>query len=65
MSTATLTSKGQLTLPKKIRDQLGLSAGDKVNFVLMKDGKAKPPTMRVREWHRLSDTRTCSAIFSP
>ncbi|MGF1456620.1 MAG: AbrB/MazE/SpoVT family DNA-binding domain-containing protein [Alphaproteobacteria bacterium] len=38
MSTATVTSKGQLTLPKEIRDALGLSAGDKVNFVLMKDG---------------------------
>ena len=38
MSTATLTSKGQLTLPKEIRAALGLSAGDKVNFVLMEDG---------------------------
>ena len=38
MSTATLTSKGQLTLPKPVRNALGLSAGDKVNFVLMKDG---------------------------
>ena len=38
MSTATVTSKGQLTLPKAIREALGLSAGDKVNFVLMEDG---------------------------
>jgi len=36
MSTSTLTSKGQLTLPKAIRDELGLSPGDRVEFV--KDG---------------------------
>lgn len=38
MSTATITSKGQITLPRKIREALGLSEGDKVNFVLMDDG---------------------------
>lgn len=29
---ATVTSKGQLTLPKAIRDQLGIKPGDKVEF---------------------------------
>lgn len=33
MSTATLTSKGQMTLPKEIRDDLNLKPGDKVEFV--------------------------------
>lgn len=32
MSSATLTSKGQLTLPKSVRDDLGLKEGDKVEF---------------------------------
>ena len=31
---ATLTSKGQLTLPKAIRDALGLHEGDQVRFEL-------------------------------
>jgi AbrB family looped-hinge helix DNA binding protein len=31
---ATLTGKGQVTLPKKIREKLGLSAGDQIEFFL-------------------------------
>jgi antitoxin PrlF len=38
MSTATITSKGQLTLPKAVRDALDLHPGDRVNFVRMEDG---------------------------
>ncbi len=33
MSTATLTSKGQITVPKSVRDQLGLETGDRIEFV--------------------------------
>jgi len=39
MSTdATLTSKGQTTIPKQIRDSLGMKAGDRMTFTLMRDG---------------------------
>jgi len=31
---ATITSKGQITLPKALRDHLHLSAGDRVEFIL-------------------------------
>jgi len=33
MSLSTLTAKGQITIPKAIRDQLQLHVGDKVEFV--------------------------------
>ena len=39
MSAATVTSKGQITLPKSVRDHLALSAGDRVDFVLAADGR--------------------------
>ena len=38
MSTATLTTKGQLTLPKEVRTAMGVGPGDRIEFVLMEDG---------------------------
>jgi antitoxin PrlF len=35
---ATMTSKGQLTLPKKVRDELGLRSGDKILLTVV-DGR--------------------------
>ena len=34
---ATLTSKGQTTIPKEIRDELGIKPGDRMTFTLMPD----------------------------
>jgi AbrB family looped-hinge helix DNA binding protein len=36
-SDATLTSKGQTTIPKEIRDGLGMKSGDRITFTLMPD----------------------------
>ena len=33
MTTATVTSKGQITIPSQVRNALGLEAGDRVEFV--------------------------------
>jgi len=45
MPTATMTSKGQITVPKMVREALGLLEGTKVNFELLPDGTA---LMRVK-----------------
>ena len=39
MATATLTSKGQITIPMKVRRKLGLDAGDRVEFVELAPGE--------------------------
>ena len=39
MSSATLTSKGQITLPVAVRNALGLSTGDRVEFVQVTPGR--------------------------
>lgn len=39
MSTeATVASKGQITIPKKVRDDLAIKAGDRIAFTLRPDG---------------------------
>ena len=43
---ATITSKGQLTLPKEIRDQLGLVAGSKLDFIIEADGSLRVRPLR-------------------
>jgi AbrB family looped-hinge helix DNA binding protein len=50
---ATLTSKGQLTLPKEIRDRLGLDAGAILDFQIQADNTitarhVKPDARRIR-----------------
>ena len=42
---ATLTSKGQTTIPKEIRDGLGMKPGDRMTFTLMSDATV---VMRVK-----------------
>ncbi len=38
MTTATLTSKGQITIPVDIRHRLGIEAGDRLEFVELAEG---------------------------
>jgi len=39
MSTATLTSKGQITIPADVRQALQVDAGDRVEFVQIAPGR--------------------------
>ena len=49
MATATLTTKGQVTIPKNIRDALKLHTGDKIEIIVTKEGEAviRPIAKRV------------------
>jgi len=39
--TCTITSKGQITIPKSIRKQLGVDPADKVTFVVHESGQVE------------------------
>lgn len=39
MTTATLTSKGQVTIPASVRNGLGVDTGDRVEFIEMGPGR--------------------------
>ena len=39
MAVATITSKGQITIPREVRILLGLESGDKVDFSFDSKGK--------------------------
>ena len=38
MAVSTITSKGQVTIPKRVRDRLRLRAGDRLDFRVEEDG---------------------------
>lgn len=38
---STITGRGQITIPREIRDQLGVSNSDKVAFILDESGKVE------------------------
>lgn len=51
MSSSTLTSKGQTTIPKDIRDHLKLRSGHRIDYVVEDDGRVvlKPATYDIRD----------------
>ncbi len=51
MITATITSKGQITLPKAVRERLKLRTGDRVAFAVNSEDEAvmKPVTRSVEQ----------------
>ena len=51
MPVATLTSKGQLVIPKDIREYLHLQPGDRLDFIIRDDGEVvlRPVVTDVRE----------------
>jgi antitoxin PrlF len=53
MPVSTLTSKYQATIPRAVRDALDLGAGDRIEFVIARDGvrvrRAPPADVELQE----------------
>ena len=60
MSTATLTSKGQITIPADVRRVLNVQTGDRVEFVQIEPGRFElvAATRSVRELKGMFGTAT-------
>lgn len=67
---ATLTSKGQVTIPKEVREALGLGVGDRVYFQVREGGAVMtkvpdfielagsvpvPPELRAVPWKKIRE----------
>jgi antitoxin PrlF len=44
MNVSRMTSKGQVTIPREMREELGLQPGDEIRFVATPDG------IRIEKW---------------
>lgn len=68
MPTATLTSKGQITLPLAVRSALGLHTGSKVDFIPTRGGfkivvlDTATPSLKGRFAGRVSNPTTLAAM---
>jgi AbrB family looped-hinge helix DNA binding protein len=52
-----MTTKGQVTIPKRVRDYLGLNAGSEVAFECASDGKVYLMTNEMRPKSRFAALR--------
>ena len=64
MPSSTLTSKGQTTIPKEIREYLKLQSGDQIDFLIRKDGTVvlRPATLSVRELRGILHRRNMKSV---
>lgn len=60
MTTSILTSKGQTTIPKNIRDFLKIKTGDRLDFIVNHDGNVlvRPTTINVMSLKGLLSSKT-------
>lgn len=69
MARSTVTSKGQITIPKVVREQLQLRTGDKIDFRIDPDGdvRMRPLANKVKDVfgalsHKTSHVRSTAEI---
>ena len=53
MTTSTLTRKGQTTIPREVRERLGLKPGDSIAYIQDADGRTAMVPVRRYSWRDL------------
>ena len=51
MIESSITKKGQTTLPKPVRETIGLKAGDRVRYVISANATRAPDQVGCQVWH--------------
>lgn len=64
MAISTMTSKGQLTVPKSIREYLGIDSGNKIEFIIDEVGRVVmiPKTLDIEDIFGMIDRRIGASI---
>ena len=64
MPSSTITSKGQTTIPKEVREHLKLQSGDQIDFLIRSDGTVvlRPATRHVRELKGILHRKNMKAV---
>lgn len=64
MPTATITSKGQVTIPKELRDALHLRTGHRLHFELQPDGNVilRPRTLDAMKLYGMLKTKRSKPV---
>ena len=66
MDTARVTTKGQITIPQRVREQMGIQTGDVLAFVGQEDGTVVVQKLRLRDagdvQERFAPTTTAETI---
>ena len=59
MSIATITSKGQITIPAEVRKDLAVGTGDRLEFILVEPGKYMV-IAKIKDVRELKGVRICT-----
>ncbi len=64
MPASTLTSKGQITLPKEIRDCMHVAPGDRIDFVVEENGRVvvRPARSRLEQLRGMLKNRKRATV---
>ena len=64
MPSSTLTSKGQTTIPREVRDHLKVQSGDQIDFIIQPNGMVivRPATIHVSELRGMLHRKNAKAV---